>query len=169
MATENQSFIEILEKNQDMVLRICNAYASEVLEKEDLFQEVAVAIWKSLPNFQGHSGISTWIYRIALNTCIGLTIRARKKTIDTIKLQSIHLQEMEDHHNSAEQEKAFLQLRNCIQQLPEPDKSIVLLHLEELPYKEISRVIGINENHVAVKIKRAKQKLLTCINLLNHG
>ncbi|MFZ6663577.1 RNA polymerase sigma factor [Peijinzhouia sedimentorum] len=164
----NSNFIEILESNKDMILRICGAYASDLAEKQDLFQEVTIAIWKSLPSFQSNSSVSTWIYRIALNTCIRLSLRNKKSKMETVKLTSVHLENLHEESHRQEDETQFTKLQSCIQQLQEPDRSIVLLHLEELSHKEIAEIIGISENHVAVKMKRAKVKLLNCMNQ-DHG
>ncbi|MFC2186257.1 RNA polymerase sigma factor [Fulvivirgaceae bacterium LMO-SS25] len=164
----NSNFIEILESNKDMILRICGAYASDLAEKQDLFQEVTIAIWKSLPSFQSNSSVSTWIYRIALNTCIRLSLRNKKSKMETVKLTSVHLENLYKESHNQEHETQFTKLQSCIQQLQEPDRSIVLLHLEELSHKEIAEIIGISENHVAVKMKRAKVKLLNCMNQ-DHG
>ncbi len=166
MTDLNKKFIEILESNKDLILRICGAYAKDATEKEDLFQEVTIAIWKSLDSFQGNSAISTWIYRITLNTCIRLSLRSKNTKVETIKLNSIHFENLQEKADNQEDEIQFIKLQTCIQQLTEPDRSIVLLHLEELPYREITSIIGISENHVAVKMKRAKMKPLTC---MNHG
>ncbi len=68
----------------------------------------------------------------------------------------------EKEHN--EQNKQWVQLRNCIKELNEADKAVITLYLEELPYKEISGILGLTENTVAVKVKRIKKKLLNCIN-----
>lgn len=156
-----QQFIEALERNKDRIYRMCRSYVSDSEDAKDLFQEVLLQVWKSMPGFKGEANIDTWIFRITVNNCL----RIRKQ-----------LQKHRDKHNSLdglyfepeaatppEQQERLQQLRQCIKGLPETDKTIVLLYLEELPYKDIADITGLTENHVAVKMKRIKIKLLNCI------
>lgn len=156
------SFIEIIEINKDRIYRICRAYSLPPLEPQDLFQEVVCEIWSSLTSFKGNSDIRTWVYRITLNVCYRANQVHKRKNQQTIQLDGIQI-EPSATESDDETGKKYTTLRHCISQLKDLDRSIVMLHLDELPYKEIAEITGITENHVAVKIKRIKVKLLECI------
>jgi RNA polymerase sigma-70 factor (ECF subfamily) len=159
----DRTFEQILEENKDKIFRICRIYAVSPIEPQDLFQEVVFQIWKSFSTFKGKSDISTWIYRIALNVCINSKKKLGKNNSKMIRLESIQFVPAADTPDSSQQEK-YLALHGCISTLNEIDQSIVILYLEEQPYKEIALVTGLSENHVAVKMKRIRKVLLDCIS-----
>jgi RNA polymerase sigma-70 factor (ECF subfamily) len=163
-------FLKILELNKERLFRICRSYSIDADEAKDLFQEILLNIWKSLPTFKSQSDINTWVYRIALNICLRAREFTEKKEKHFIKLEGIHFENIEEPvSESKDKELQFLNLFACIQKLPEDEKSLILLYLEELPYKEIAKIFGITENLVSVKIKRIKTKLLTLLNSDNDG
>ncbi|MDC8004266.1 sigma-70 family RNA polymerase sigma factor [Aureisphaera galaxeae] len=157
-----QTFEEIIEANKGRIYRICRIYAVNPIEPEDLFQETVVQIWKSYDSFKGKSSISSWIYRITLNVCLRSKGRLDKKNDKTMRLDSIQFASEERMANDYEDQK-YKALQSCILTLKEIDKSIVILSLEGLAYKEISEITGLSENHVAVKMKRIRKALLNCI------
>ena len=115
-------------------------------------------IWKSLARFEGKSDISTWIYRIALNVCMRSKLKLDKRIYFTVQLDSIHFEPTETSSNSGDEER-FKALRACISTLNESDSSLMVLYLEDLPYKEIAGITGLSENHIAFKMKRIREKL----------
>lgn len=157
-----KTFEEIIENNKDKIYRICKIYAVTPLEPQDLFQDVIYAIWKSLESFKGNSTMATWVYRITLNICL----RSKQSSVNiqdkTIRLDSIQFASA-DLTPDKQQLERYKALTSCIKQLDEVNKSIVILYLEELPYKEIAAVTGLTENHIAVKMKRVKKILSHCI------
>lgn len=159
------AFLKGLEENKQKLLRICSAYVNDDEEKKDLFQEVLVNIWKSMPAFKGNSTLSTWMYRVTLNVCINTQTKLSKKRKQFVNMDSVRLSQYEKNSSEVEEESPLLKhLRSCIKTMNEVDRGIITLYLEELPYKELAEVTGLTENHVAVKIKRIKTKLLNCIN-----
>ena len=156
------NFLQTLEENKNQIFRICKIYAISPIEPQDLFQEVAFQFWRSLPNFKGKSNINTWIYRIAINVCYSSKNKLEKKNKQTIQLDSIQFLDTKNDSEELEQEK-YIALKECIALLKDIDKTIVVLYLEELPYKEIAEITGLTENNIAVKIKRIKKILLKCI------
>jgi len=157
-----KTFEQLLEKNKSKIYRICKIYAVSPLEPQDLFQEVIYAIWKSVPTFKGNSSIDTWIYRITLNVCLRSKQKAEKKYYKTVQLESIQFVPVEIPIEINQQEK-YNALISCISKLNKENKSIIILYLEELKYKEIAEITGLTENHIAVKMKRIKKILLDCI------
>lgn len=159
------SFAQLLEDNKRLILKICRAYALDEDETKDLFQEVSINIWKALPGFGHKSAISTWIYRISLNTCMRQKLKNDKSAQYKVDFESIRISHQSTENEPTEGETRLNKLYTCIHQLDEADKAIVLLYLEEMPYKQIAEICGLSENHVAVKMKRIKKKLFDCLNL----
>lgn len=159
---EEQFFLQILEDNKNRIYRICLIYAVSPIEPQDLFQEVVIQIWKSFLTFKEKSSISTWIYKIAINVCLRSKNQFEKSKSKTTRLESLSFLPSEAIPDKSEQIK-YNALRECISLLKESDKAIVILSLEELHYKEIANITGLTENHIAVKMKRIRKKLLDCI------
>jgi RNA polymerase sigma-70 factor (ECF subfamily) len=159
---KDEVFIDLLTRNKDRLFRICKSYTYSIDEAKDLYQEVLLNIWKSLNAFKGESGIDTWVFRICLNICLRAKEYSVKKETHLVRLDSIHYQNIPEQ--KCENKEAQIQaLYHCISMLEGTDKSIILLYLEDQSYKEIATIVGLSENHVAVKIKRIKNKLLTCL------
>lgn len=155
------AFEKLLTKNTPSIYRICRIYAQTPIEPQDLFQEVVYQIWKSYGSFKGNSNISTWIYKIALNVCFRSKKKFQKSNEKTLRFEAIQFipvatDDETQHHN-------YKALYDCISKLNEADRSIVILYLEELPYKEIALITGLTENHIAVKMKRIRKLLLDCL------
>ncbi|MCF2875729.1 MULTISPECIES: RNA polymerase sigma factor [unclassified Tenacibaculum] len=159
---KNQTFEQIIEINKEKIYRICRIYAVNPIEPEDLFQEVVYQIWKSYASFKGKSSIDTWIYRITLNVCMRSKEKLNKKNYKTIRLDAIQFTSKETTTTSLE-DKKYKALQNCISALTPKNKSIVILSLEGLAYKEIAKTKDLTENHIAVKMKRIRKILLDCI------
>ena len=163
MQNESAStFEQTLEFNKDKIYRICTIYSKHPLEPQDLFQDVVYEIWKSFPGFKGKSNINTWIYKITLNVCLRSQQKSAKENNKLVRLESIKFVPVEVPQNESQQER-YKALTSCISSLEESSKSIIILYLEELPYKEIAVITGLTENHVAVKMKRIKKLLLNCM------
>jgi RNA polymerase sigma-70 factor (ECF subfamily) len=156
------TFIQILEDNKDKIYRICRIYAVSPIEPQDLFQEVVFQVWKSFSTFKGKSSISTWVYKIALNVCYRSKMKLEKNNSKMVRLESIQFEPAESTPDKSQQEK-YKALHDCISSLNESDQSIIILYLEELPYKEIAAITGLTENHIAVKMKRIRKMLFDCI------
>jgi RNA polymerase sigma factor (sigma-70 family) len=155
-------FKQIIEANKEKIYRICRIYAVAPIEPQDLFQEVVFQVWKSLPSFKQASQIGTWIYKIALNVCYSSKLKLNRKNDLTDRMESIQFVPAEQPVNDDEKAK-YQALRDCISALNDSEKTLVVLYLEELPYKDIAAVTGLTENHVAVKMKRIRKTLFDCI------
>lgn len=156
------TFEQIVEENKGKIYRICKIYAVSPLEPQDLFQEVLYSIWKSMMTFKGNLNINTWIYRITFNVCLRSKQKLEKNNFKTVHLESIQFVPVDIPLDRTQQAK-HKALTSCISSLNETDKSIIILYLEELKYKEIAEITGMTENHIAVKMKRIKKTLLNCI------
>jgi RNA polymerase sigma-70 factor (ECF subfamily) len=163
-AERERLFHELFADNQSRIQRLCYGFLGPCGEVDDLFQEIMVNVWNSLPGFRGESRPSTWIYRIAVNTAL---IHRRKRRV------SEQLPELRDPardaHQSLEDAERLAALRGAIATLPDQDRLIVTLLLEGLSYKEISEITGLTVNHVGVKISRIKQVLEEMLTETHHG
>lgn len=149
-----QQFIDMIRKNERIVYKVCSFYTSDELPIEDLYQEVVCNLWSAYPKFKNESSESTWIYRIALNTCISGMRRGKRKPKE-ISL-SVLQDAIAEPGNLSEQ---IHEMYALIHQLRTLEKAIVLLWLEDKPYQEIADITGLTVSNVATKLKRSKEKL----------
>ena len=156
------SFIEQLEKHQNIVHKVCRLYTNNQDAHNDLFQEITIQLWKAFPKFRGDAKFSTWMYRVGLNTAITL-YRKRKRTIDTQQFDSIEFKIKSEEYDDTEEEQLKL-LYSAVHQLNDIEKALVFLYLEDKNYREISETMGISEVNARVKMNRVKNKLRTILN-----
>jgi RNA polymerase sigma-70 factor (ECF subfamily) len=159
-------FLNALEENQEKLFRVCSMYSNDHEDAKDLFQEVLVHVWRSMATFKGNSSLSTWMFRITLNVCLRFKSKHTKNQHRFIRLDSLTIENFGSEERSGDENEKLTSLRKCVKKLNEGDKAIIALYLEGLPYREISNILGVSENNVAVKVKRIKSKLLNCINEL---
>jgi len=160
-------FKQIVEENSSRINRICRYYCSNAETQKDMYQEILVNIWKSLDKFRGDSAISTWIYRIAVNTSLsftGKTYRNQNLYIDK-DLQNMNvLLDDDELEQKLKTERHLEQLETELNQLSIIDKALITLVLEGLSMREIADVIGLTEPNVKVKIHRIKEQLKQQLN-----
>lgn len=149
-----QQFINMIRKNERVIYKLCSFYTSDELPIEDLYQEVVCNLWAAYPNYRNESSESTWIYRIALNTCIS-GIRKDKRRPKGVSI-SVFQDTITAPENMSEE---IGEMYRLIHQLKTLEKAIVLLWLEEKPYQEIADITGLTVSNVATKLKRSKEKL----------
>ncbi|MBL7760749.1 MAG: sigma-70 family RNA polymerase sigma factor [Sediminibacterium sp.] len=153
MPTEKE-FVSLLNQHQKIIYKVCNLYMQSHADREDLFQEITLQAWKAFGNFRGDAKFSTWLYRVALNTAITFYRKEKKNivfTTDEVPEQSTGPQDPIEMQTKA--------MYAAIADLSKIDKAIVMLYLEDYSYNEISDVVGITPNNIAVKMNRIKGKL----------
>jgi RNA polymerase sigma factor (sigma-70 family) len=159
---KEEKFNQIISDNSDRIQRICRYYNSNSDDQKDMYQAVLVNIWKSLDNFRGDSAISTWVYRVAVNTSLSFTGKAFKQMkllVNTDTQNLVSILDDEDPEAIIRQEELLVQLKNELNLLSVIDKVIISLLMEGLTMKEIADIIGITESSVKVKIHRVKEHL----------
>ncbi len=145
---------EWLKLHKGLIFKVVRSFT--VTDHDDLFQEIIIQVWHSIPRFRHESSVTTWLYRIALNTAIRWTKKEKKYAL-AARVDNI------DHiiqENSAPIDEQLSWLYGEIYKLDEIDRSITLLLLEGFSYKEMSAMLGISESNVGVKINRIKKKLI---------
>lgn len=155
--TEQQhTFENWLTQHKGLIFKAVRAYAFTAMDQEDLFQEITIQVWRSIPMFRHESSVTTWVYRISLNTAIKWTRKERK-----------HYQSEAPNHeqpiltdNGVTMDERLVWLYEEIHKLDEIDRSITLLLLDNFSYKEMADILGITESNVGVKINRIKKRLI---------
>jgi RNA polymerase sigma-70 factor (ECF subfamily) len=155
-ATEEKKFISLINEHQGLIHKVCMMYENDPDTRNDLFQEIVLQLWRSFSTFRGESKISTWMYRIALNTAIS-GIRKRNRLVKTEDLRELHFNISD--YGADEQEENFQKLQWAIRQLSEVERAMIVMALEEIPYEEIAETIGITQNNVRVRMNRIREKL----------
>lgn len=160
-AQKEAQFGQLVANYKASIWRVCYAYLPDRSFAEDVYQDILMEIWKSLDRFRGASSVHTWLYRIAVNTAINHGRRETRRPIDFRETPAdvadsgtTETQETEHRHQ---------QLHRCIALLPEQDRLVVSLLLEDLSYQEIADITGLSVNLVGVRINRIKPKLHGCI------
>ena len=155
-------FISEFQENQNIIHKVCRIYTNNQEAHNDLFQEITIQLWKAYPKFRGESKLSTWMYRIGLNTAITL-YRKSKRSIKTQDFDSVLHRIKSTDYDDTEEEQLKLMYK-AIHQLSDIDKALIFLYLEDKNYKEISATIGISEVNARVKMNRIKTRLRTILN-----
>lgn len=150
-----QEFLSVIREYERVIYKVCYLYTTKNATLGDLYQEVVLNIWKAYPKFRKECKVSTWIYRIALNTCISF-IRKEKNIPELVTLTREADWMTEDSDPLTEMLRELYRLINHLGQL---DKSIILLYLEEKSYEEIGEITGLTVTNVATKLSRIKDKL----------
>jgi RNA polymerase sigma-70 factor (ECF subfamily) len=154
---EEKNFVTLIKQHQGLIHKVCFMYEQDPDVRNDLFQEIVLQLWKSFPTFRGEAKITTWMYRIALNTAIS-GYRRQVRHIKTEDLSERHLN-ISEHYSADEREEDSQRLQAAIRQLSEIERAMIMMALEEVPYEEIAETIGITQNNVRVRMNRIREKL----------
>jgi RNA polymerase sigma-70 factor, ECF subfamily len=147
-------FLSLINQHQNIIHKVCNLYMHDATDKEDLFQEITLQALNAYKSFRGDAKFSTWLYRVALNTAISFYRKEKRKPV----FESAN--EFPDQpEETSEIEEQMQAMYRAIGSLSKIDKALVMLYLEDYSYDEISNVLGITANNVAVKMNRIKTKL----------
>ena len=147
-------FTRLVREHKSTIYSVCYMFSQDEDEVNDLFQETLINMWKGIENFREESKISTWIYRVALNTCL-LQERKKKREVPKVPL-TMDVNFFEDNDAKSTQVR---QLHQRIGKLGLVDRALVMLWLEGMSYDEIGDVMGISAKNVGVKLFRIKEQL----------
>lgn len=149
-----QQFLDLADRYKDLVAKVCRVYSSEQAPFADLYQEVMINLWTGLDSYRGESKESTWIYRLAINTCITWH-RRNGRVLPGVAIDSGFDLADSDADRSGE----IAWLYSLIGQLDPFDKALITLWLDERPYDEISEILGISKANVATRLHRVRKQL----------
>jgi RNA polymerase sigma-70 factor (ECF subfamily) len=150
-----------LEAHTGLMLKVVRGCVAAPQDQDDLFQEVLLQIWSSIPFFRGEAKETTWIYRVAFNTALAWRRgeRRRREGHETFLRFEVSAQVQPSHLDSLPEQEIVAQLYAAIRQLPKVDASLALMHLDGLSYQDMAAVLGISENYIGVKLNRIRKQL----------
>ncbi|WP_340113762.1 RNA polymerase sigma factor [Maribellus mangrovi] len=170
MSEQDNRFNHLFEENKDRIYRICCSYVRGEQNRQDLFQEIFINVWKNLDSFRNESHINTWIYRISINTSINF---CRLQSKNDKRCQEIKKDILSDgeHELSMKfrQDKELEKMFDAINRLPLLEKTIVSLQLEGIDHAGIADVCGLSEGNVRVRFHRIKKKLKQMMEEKENG
>lgn len=166
MIEDEKRFIQLINEHQGLIHKVCIMYETDRDIRNDLFQEIVLQLWRSFSSFRGESKITTWMYRIALNTAIS-GYRKQTRLVKTEDLRDLHLN-LSDQSTADPVEENVQRLHQAIHQLSEIERAMIIMALEEIPYEEIAETIGITQNNVRVRMNRIREKLRKIMSA-QHG
>ena len=161
-----RKFAQTVEEQKSTIYTVCYMFSKDADEVNDLFQETLINLWKGFESFENRSDIRTWIYRVALNTCISVDRKKRRNPLSFLKGKdeqrlSMGINLFEDRDEDTRQVDM---LHKRIAKLQPFDRAIVLLWLENLPYEEIGQIVGISTKNVSVRLFRIREQLKNMSN-----
>ena len=156
---QQQEFTNLYNEYGEGIRKLCLGYTGDAVLAQDLLQETFIAVWYNMQKFRGDAKWNTWIYRIAVNTCLS---HLRKKKDTLMDIENTTFSMLPEEVNTKEQEVQLLY--KCISRLQETDRLIITLVLEDKPYEEIAAITGITEVNLRVKIHRIKKQLTQIYN-----
>lgn len=158
----NKEFQHIIDQHHGILYKIGRAYAQDSADFEDLYQEMLIQLWQSFPRFQGASKLSTFIYRVVLNTALTHQRKAKRRG-QAVPLETAlyHLPDAgaAETEVAQQRERQVSMLYQCINELKAEDRAIILLHLEGNAYEDMAEILGVTVNNIGVRLLRVKQRL----------
>ena len=150
-----KEFTAMVREHKDTIYMVCYMFSKDNAEVEELYQEILINLWRSLPSFEGRSSVRTWIWRISLNTCVSIDRKKRRREKLPLEL------DIDLYNDSDRDTKQIKLLHERINRLGPFDRAIILLWLENMSYEEIGAIVGISEKNVSVRLYRIKEQLKT--------
>ncbi|WKB80957.1 sigma-70 family RNA polymerase sigma factor [Cellulophaga lytica] len=154
--SKEEKFVQLIQDHQGLIFKVTTVYTNNKLDQQDLYQDIVYQLWKSYDSFKNQSKVSTWMYRVALNTAL-TKLKKSTKGPKSIPIEKVVLQQTENYNPIYEDQLKLVYAQ--IQQLNILEKALMLLLLEGKKYEEIAEIIGITASNVGTKISRIKQKL----------
>ena len=162
MELKKQNFIQIINDNRGSIRSLCKIYYVSTEDQKDAFQDVILQLWKSFDTFRGESKISTWIYRVSINTILNKIRRDKSVTVESINTSHFYI-------SNAKADDNVELLSIIIQSLKDIDKAIVVLFLEGYRNKEIAEILKMSPTNVATRLNRVTSKLKMKFNNNSHA
>ncbi len=159
--SQRETFLRLMEQYEPPLRRLAGAYLQAPADREDLVQEIALALWQAIPSFRSDASERTWLYRIAHNVAISWSAKLRRTSHRESQVPEL----FDPPSSSSDAEAAALAderhrlLIECIRSLQQVDRQIILLHLESLSYSEIKEITGLSETAIAARLTRIRGKL----------
>ena len=147
-----RAFTKLIKEHEAIILKVCNVYCREAADRDDLYQDILIQLWKAFPRFSGQSKVTTWMYRIAFNTAVSRFRKVQKAP----KPEPIPDHMPAETTADSEQLQALYAALDCLNKI---ERAIMMLYLDGVKYQEIGEIMGLSESNVGFKINRIKGKL----------
>jgi len=154
---KSQQFNELVDRHKGILFKVARTYCQNNEDRQDLIQEIRIQVWQSLDKYNPEFKVSTWLYRISINTAISFYRKNKRREHEFIKLDQ-QLPQQDESYDMEKEDKLNL-LEQFIYELNEFNKAIMLLYLDGKSHEEISKVLGISKSNVGTKIGRIKTNL----------
>ena len=158
---DEHKFLELVNENQNKILRVCRVYAWNSADQDDLYQEILFQIWRGLPGLKEKQFAKTWLYRVAINTAISFVRKRASRSDRVVHFEPADLTRAIESRQTTEEstDDRMASLYTAIYKLDPLEKALVTLFLEDFTYEQIAEATGINANNVGVMLHRAKKTL----------
>ena len=167
MDKKTDIFLEVLDSHKRIIYKIVNSYCQQSEDRQDLIQEITIQLWQSFDKYDPQYSISTWMYRIALNTSISYYRKHKTRREKTAELSVITAASLEATEPPQDNPNLVL-LQRFIKEMKEMDKALILLHLDGLSHKDIAEILGITSSNVGTKLTRIKKQLKQKFRIQKH-
>ena len=154
--TNQKDFIQLIQNNEGILFKISGLYSNNSTESQDLRQEIIYQLWKSYASFKGQSKISTWLYKVCLNTALVFVKKNNHRPMKVENDEQIY--QMTDNQDPDFADQVH-HLYQSIKKLNKIERAIILLHLEGNSYEEISEITGFKNSNIGTRLGRVKNKL----------
>ena len=170
IADHERQFRQWLGEHTGLLLKVVRSFAEGPADQDDLFQEILLQVWLSMPNFREDSKPTTWLYRVAFNTALAWKRSEKKRRSRQSLLPIVDLPARTTTSVDAERNGQVVdQLYAAIRALPLAKRALVVLYLDGFTYREISEVVGISESNVGVSLNRIKRELAAAVKEPGNG
>lgn len=161
VSSKDKLFELIYQEFRDPIYRTCCYYVADQDARQDLFQDILMKIWRGLDTLQNPGAMKTWVYRISTNTALSVAIKDKKRRTQNLEYHLDHKMPHPPHDDemAGEQQDQIKRLMKCVNQLPEKDRILIGMVLEELDTREMAEITGLSEVNVRVRIHRSKKRL----------
>lgn len=164
---QTAEYQDVIKQHKGIIYKVASSYCKNSEDKQDLIQEIMIQVWHSFANYNPAFKRSTWMYRIALNVAISFYRKSSRRERISEPMHENLLEIAETDFSRQEQD--FQLLQRCIHELPEIDRALMVLYLEEYNHKEIAEILGISETNVSTKVFRLKEKIKQRFLTLYHA
>lgn len=166
MISDKERFMSLLDKHQGILINLCAVYYHTPADQQDAFQDIALQLWKSFKSFRGEAQVSTWIYKVSLNTLLTKRRKEKRKSIDLTSLDQALV--MPSDQSWGNDDDCQLLMR-FISMLNDKDKATLVMHLEGYSNKEIAATLSTSQTNISTRINRAKVMLRGKLKKIEHG
>lgn len=162
-----KAFERQIREHELLLHKVCRIYAYTDADRQDLFQDIVIQLWKAYPGFKGDAKFSTWLYRVAINTAI-TGLRRKKDFITSCEPAGLPVHLSDDNFSQVEEER-LQWLYKAIEQLTQVEKALVMLYMEDRSYAEMEEILGMSQGNLRVKMNRIKDKLRQLTKTMHYG